>query len=98
MSSTSGTAANIVETDAENLAKAELSIVLVPLNNFLTALQEPGVNTETVAQDFAKLQLAAINDIPQLEAVGIQQVAKDLQSQLDTLIASTSSGSGSGAA
>lgn len=72
----------------QSLAQAELAIILKPVDNFLTALQQPDVNTETVVQDFAQLQLAAIQDIPALESVGIGNVAASLQTKLHSLVAS----------
>ena len=71
-----------------NLAAAELAIVIQPVNDFLTALQQPSVNTQTVIQDWAKLQLAVMSDIPALESVGIDQIAAFLQGKLNGWLAS----------
>jgi hypothetical protein len=66
-----------------NLAAAELAIVLKPINDFLTALQQPGVNVAAVLQDFTKLQLEILGDVPALEAVGIGNIAAYLQQELN---------------
>lgn len=70
----------------QTLASAELAIVLKPVDDFLTALQAPGANTETIVQDFAKLQLAAIQDVPELESVGIGNLAGIIQAKLHGLV------------
>lgn len=72
----------------QSLASAELAIVLKPVDEFLTALQEPNVNIATIVQDFAKLQLAVIQDLPELEAVGIGGIAAALQKKLHNFVSS----------
>lgn len=72
----------------QSIASAELAIILKPVDDFLTALQQPDANEETVVQDFARLQLAALQDLPELEAVGINGVAAAVQKKLHDFIAS----------
>lgn len=72
----------------QSLEQAELAIILKPVDTFLTALQQPGANTENVMQDFAALQLAAIQDAPAIESVGIVNVAAAIQAKLHALVAS----------
>lgn len=67
---------------------AELQVFLPILDNFLTALQAPGVNTENAVQDFAKEQLAAVQAVPQAETTGINTVAAAAQTQLNSLVTS----------
>lgn len=64
----------------------ELPIVLKPLNDFLTVLQQPGVNVEAAAQDYAALQLAEIQNAPVEESVAINEVSAILQAKLATLV------------
>lgn len=64
----------------------ELGILFKPLNDFLTALQQPDINTEAVAADAGKLLLAEIQNVPQIESVGIAGTAKDLQEKLQAVM------------
>ena len=66
---------------------AELAVFLPALDKMLTALQAPGVNLETVVQDYAAEQLAAVQAVPQGETVGINQVAATAQTDLNKLVA-----------
>lgn len=66
---------------------AELAIQLGTVDMFLTALQQPNVNTEAVVQDFQKMQLNLLANAPQAESVGISGVAAAVQSQLNALVA-----------
>lgn len=68
------------------LAADELSIFLPLLDNFFTALQQPGVNVQTVVQDFAKEKLNALGAIPQAESTGIADTAALAQGQLHSLV------------
>jgi hypothetical protein len=79
---------------------AELAVVVNPLQTFLSALQAPGANTETVVQDYAALQLAEIQNAPLIESVGIAGIAKAAQAKLNEALAtaSTVSSSASGTA
>lgn len=70
----------------QNLLAAELAVFLPLLNNFLTALQQPGVNTQAVVQDYGKAQLEALGSLPQAETVGINTVAAAAQTQLNTIV------------
>lgn len=84
-SSTSGTgAADPVKT----LEAAELALVFSPLNKFLTDLQVPGANTESVVQEFGKLQLSLLANAPGAESIGISGIAAVLQQKLKSAVAS----------
>lgn len=86
MSSTTTAPASLEET-LHALSSAELAIFLKPLDAFLTALQEPGVNTETLVQDYAKLQLDSLNNVPLAESTGINVTAAGAQAQLNAIVA-----------
>ena len=84
-----GTTANTTTTDpVAALKAAELALVLSPLNKFLTDLQQPGANTESVVQEFGKLQLSLLANAPGAESVGISGVAALLQQKLNSVVAS----------
>jgi hypothetical protein len=68
--------------------EAELAVVIGPLNSFLTALQAPNVNTQTVVQDYTSLQLAELQNAPLIESIGIGGVAAAAQTKLNARIAS----------
>lgn len=70
------------------LKAAELALVLSPLNKFLTDLQQPGANAESVIQEFGKLQLSLLANAPGAEAVGISGVAAVLQQKLNGVVSS----------
>ena len=69
------------------LIAAELAVVINPLQKFLSALQAPGVNTESVIQDYTSLQLAELQNAPLIESVGIAGIAAAAQTKLNALLA-----------
>ena len=60
------------------------AVVLGPVNTFLTALQQPGVNVQTAVQDFLTLQAGEVAILPSLEADAIGDAAAALQAKLPT--------------
>ncbi len=58
------------------------AVVLGPVNAFLTALQQPGVNYQTAIQDFLTLQAGEVAILPTLEADAIGDAAAALQAKL----------------
>lgn len=64
------------------LAAAELALVLKPVFNFLTALQQPGANISTVLQGVAVLELEEAAQLPAIQAVGLGNVAAAIEAQL----------------
>lgn len=81
-----GTTTNTAPDPVATLKAAELALVLSPLNKFLTDLQQPGANTESVVQEFGKLQLSLLTNAPGAESVGIGGIAAILQQKLNSLI------------
>lgn len=79
------------------IVAAELAVIIGPLNKFLTALQAPGVNTESVVQDYTTLQLAELQNAPLLESVGIQGIAAAAQTKLNALLANAATPAPAGA-
>lgn len=75
-----------MSSKTSSIVTAELPAVLKPLDNFLTALQQPGANTETVVQEFGKLQLAEIQNAPVEENIAIDVAAAHIQEKLRNLI------------
>ena len=67
----------------QNISEDVLAIIKGPLNNFLTALQAPNVNYQTVLQDFSVLQLAELQNGPAVQSVGISDIAAAIYAKLN---------------
>jgi hypothetical protein len=70
------------------ILQAELALFMKPLDAFLTALQQPGVNTQAAVQDYVQLQVASIGTLPAAETTAINTTAATAQTQLHAALAS----------
>lgn len=62
--------------------------LFAPLNNFLTALQQPGVNVQTALQQVGTLSLSEVLSLPGVESDVINLAAASLQAKLATVLPS----------
>lgn len=74
------------------LEAAELNVVLAPIFTYLTTLQAPGANAETVVAGFEALKLELVAQLPLIESIGINEVASDAQARLAAWQASLANG------
>lgn len=65
-----------------NLEAAELKILLAPVFAYLAALQQPGANIQTAVAGLNSLELQELAQGPLFEAVGINNVAAAVQTQI----------------
>lgn len=66
-----------------NPALAALEAALLgPINAFLTAAQQPGVNVQTIAQGAGSLDLSELLALPGVESDAINLVAGVIQAKL----------------
>ncbi len=71
---------------ADPIVTVELPIVLKPVNDLLTALQQPGVNTQTVFDDFKTALLQEMANSPAAQSALINVVAAQLQAKLNAAL------------
>ena len=62
------------------------SALIAPLNAFLTAAQQPGVNVQTIVQNAGSLDLAELMALPGVESDAIALVAGAIQAKLNAAI------------
>jgi hypothetical protein len=79
------------------LKAAELKILLAPVFAYLTALQQPGANVQTAIAGLNSLELQELAQAPLFEAVGINNVAAALETQITTWASSVTASSAGGA-
>lgn len=65
--------------------------LLGPVNNFLTALQQPGVNIQTAVQQLGGLSLSEMLALPGAESALINLVAASLQTKINSALTPTTS-------
>lgn len=71
--------------NAQSLTAAELQVLFGPINTFLTELQRPDVNIQAVAQGWAQLQLAELQNEPLAQSVGISNIAAIAQAKINAI-------------
>ena len=70
------------------VVSVELPIVLKTVNDFLTALEQPGVNTQTVVDDFKTAVLQEMINSPAMQSALINTIAAAFAQKLQAVQAS----------
>lgn len=81
----SGSGSGAANTDPLAQLKAqELAVILNPIKEFLTALQQPNANVETLVSGFQIVKLAELQNIPAIESIGINNIAAIILEKLNS--------------
>ncbi len=70
----------------KKLGHDELALFIPLLDAELTALQQPGANTQAVLQDAMKVKIEALAQVPAAESTGINDTAAAAQVSLHTIL------------